>query len=71
MSEDGCIQILLVIQGQEIYNNRASNKSKIVPYFEYDDIFLMNINQKTKTKLQRLQNGALRIYAWPWKEEMM
>ena len=36
-------------------------KSKIVPYFDYGDIFLMNVTIKTQTKLQRLQNRALRI----------
>ena len=36
-------------------------KSKIVPYFDYGDIFLMNISSKTKQKLQRVQNRALRI----------
>ena len=36
-------------------------RSKVVPYFDYGDIFLMNINQKTMTKLQRLQNRVLRI----------
>ena len=36
-------------------------KSKIVPYFDYRDIFLMSITSKTKQKLQKLQNRALRI----------
>ena len=36
-------------------------KSKIVPYFDYGDVFLMNIIMKTRQKLQRLQNRALRI----------
>ena len=36
-------------------------KSKIVPYFDYGDIFLMNISAKTHSKLQKLQNRALRI----------
>ena len=36
-------------------------KSKIVPYFDYGDIFLMSITSKTKQKLQKLQNRALRI----------
>ena len=33
----------------------------IVPYFDYGDIFLPNINLKTIDKLQKLQNRALRI----------
>ena len=36
-------------------------RSKIVPYFDYGDIFLINISQKSIDKLQRLQNRALRI----------
>ena len=36
-------------------------KSKIVPYFDYGDIFLMNISAKTHAKLQKLQNRALSI----------
>ena len=36
-------------------------KSKIVPYFDYGDIFLMNITSKTKQKLQKVQNRGLRI----------
>ena len=39
----------------------AIYKSKVVPYFDYGDIFLMNITQKTLDKLQKLQNRALRI----------
>ena len=39
----------------------AIYKSKVVPYFDYGDIFLLNINQKTIAKLQKLQNRALRI----------
>ena len=42
-------------QAITIYN------SKIVPYFDYGDIFLMNITSKTKQKLQKVQNRALRI----------
>ena len=36
-------------------------KSKIIPYFDYGDIFPMNITSKTRQKLQRVQNRALRI----------
>ena len=36
-------------------------RSKIVPYFDYGDIFLMNITAKTTQKLQKMQNRALRI----------
>ena len=36
-------------------------RSMIVPYFDYGDIFLINISQKTIDKLQKLQNRALRI----------
>ena len=39
----------------------AIYKAKVVPYFDYGDIFLMNINQKAIDKLQKLQNRALRI----------
>ena len=36
-------------------------RSMIVPYFDYGDIFLTNINLKTIDKLQKLQNRALRV----------
>ena len=36
-------------------------RSKTVPYFDYGDIFLMNITSKTIQKLQKIQNRALRI----------
>ena len=36
-------------------------RSKIVPYFDYGDVFLMNVTVKTKEKLQRMQHRALRI----------
>ena len=36
-------------------------RSMIVPYFDYGDIFLTNINLKTIDKLQKLQNRALPI----------
>ena len=36
-------------------------KSKVAPYFDYGDIFLMNISSKTTDKLQKLQNRASRI----------
>ena len=36
-------------------------RSKIVPFFDYGDIFLMNITTGTKQKLQKMQNRALRI----------
>ena len=39
----------------------AVYKSKVVPYFDYGDIFLSNISVKTVDKLQKLQNRALRI----------
>ena len=32
-----------------------------MPYFDYGDIFLTNINHKTIDKLQKLQNRALRV----------
>ena len=35
-------------------------KPHIVPYFDYGDIFIVGTNQKTKDKLQKLQNQALR-----------
>ena len=46
-----------ITSGQSI----AIYKSKVVPYFDYGDIFLMNINKKTIDKLQKLQNRALRL----------
>ena len=46
-----------ITTGQSI----AIYKSKVVPYFDYGDIFLININQKSVDKLQKLQNRALRI----------
>ena len=46
-----------ITTGQSI----AIYKSKVVPYFDYGDIFLMNINRKSLDKLQKLQNRALRI----------
>ena len=36
-------------------------KSKIIPYFDYGDIFLYKIQVKTKNTLDRLQNCVLRI----------
>ena len=36
-------------------------KSKVVPYFDYGDIFLMNISMKAVDKLHKIQNRALRI----------
>ena len=39
----------------------AIYKSKVVPYFDYGDIFLMGISLKSLDKLQKLQNRALRI----------
>ena len=36
-------------------------RSMIVPYFDYGDIFLINISLKTIDKLQKLQNRGLRI----------
>ena len=39
----------------------AVYKSKVVPYFDYGDIFLMNISMKAVDKLQKIQNRALRI----------
>ena len=39
----------------------AIYKSKVVPYFDYGDIFLKNVSQKSLDKLQKLQNRALRI----------
>ena len=36
-------------------------RSMIVPYFDYGDIFLTKVSQKTIDKLQKLQNRALRI----------
>ena len=36
-------------------------RSMIVPYFDYGDIFLINVSLKTTDKLQKLQNRALRI----------
>ena len=36
-------------------------RSMIVPYFDYGDIFLVNINLKSIDKMQKLQNRALRI----------
>ena len=39
----------------------AVYKSKIVPYFDYGDIFFMNISAKTIERLQKLQNRALHI----------
>ena len=36
-------------------------RSMTVPYFDYGDIFLININLKTIDKLQKLQNRALRL----------
>ena len=39
----------------------AIYRSKIVPYFDYGDIFLIKTSHKTIDKLQKLQNRALRI----------
>ena len=36
-------------------------KSKIMPYFDYGDIFLLGVQVKTKDMLQKLQNRALRL----------
>ena len=36
-------------------------KSMIQPYFFYGDIFLHNISVRTKDKMQKLQNKALRL----------
>ena len=36
-------------------------KSKILPYFDYGDIFLMGTQVKTRDMLQKLQNRALRL----------
>ena len=36
-------------------------KTKVLPYFDYGDIFYMGTNQKATNKLQRLQNRALKI----------
>ena len=46
-----------ITSGQAI----AIYKSKVVPYFDYGDIFLMKVSQKTIDKLQKLQNRALRV----------
>ena len=36
-------------------------KSKILPYFDYGDIFYINTLVKTRAKLQRLQNRGLKL----------
>ena len=36
-------------------------KSKILPYFDYGDIFYINTYGRTRTKLQRLQNRGLKL----------
>ena len=36
-------------------------KSKIMPYFDYGDIFLLGVQVKTRNMLQKLQNRALRL----------
>ena len=36
-------------------------KSKIMPYFDYGDIFLIGVQVKTRDMLQKLQNRALRL----------
>ena len=36
-------------------------KTKILPYFDYGDILYMGTNQQTISKLQKLQNRALRL----------
>ena len=36
-------------------------KSKIMPYFDYGDIFLIGVHVKTRDMLQKLQNRALRL----------
>ena len=36
-------------------------KSKVLPYFDYGDIFLMGTHVKTRDMLQKLQNRALRL----------
>ena len=48
--------------------NRRSNlgalsiyKTKILPYFDYGDVLYRNSDTRNTTKLQRLQNRALRI----------
>ena len=44
-----------------IYQAITIYRSMIVPYFDYGDIVLVNINRKTIDKLQKLQNRALRV----------
>ena len=36
-------------------------KSKVMPYFDYGDIFLLGVQAKTRDMLQKLQNRALRL----------
>ena len=36
-------------------------KSKIMPYFDHGDIFLLGVQIKTRDMLQKLQNRALRL----------
>ena len=36
-------------------------KSKILPYFDYGDIFYIKTHQRTIDKLQKLQNRAIRL----------
>ena len=36
-------------------------KTKVMPYFDYGDILYMGTHKETTTKLQRLQNRALKI----------
>ena len=36
-------------------------KNKIMPYFDYGDIFLIGVQVKTRDMLQKLQNRALRL----------
>ena len=47
--------VRLVLMALTIY------KSKIMPYFDYGDIFLMGVQVKTSDTLQKLQNRALRL----------
>ena len=46
-----------------ITNNQSLTifRSKIIPYFDYGDIFYMSTHHRTLDKLQKLQNRALRL----------
>ena len=57
-------KIYLLAKMRNFLSNKAAltvYKSKVLPFFDYGDVLINNINSTLLTKLQRLQNNALRI----------